>query len=108
MERINKKKLSKRPKYHLVSIKLAFNTSEKLNMTASSMKSQYELGFSDQDVVDIIQALKSADFYKSMPPEHPGYSAWQDVYKPIYKKIALYLKFQIDKRDAVIVSFKAR
>lgn len=108
MEDTNKLKLSKVPKYDLVSIKLAFDAVDKLNMTGSSMQSQYELGFSDQDVVDVIQGLTSADFHKSMPPKHQGFSAWQDVYKPVFNKVALYVKFQIDKRGAVIVSFKAR
>jgi len=31
-------------------------------MTFSAMKTQYELGFSEQDVVDAIQALDEADF----------------------------------------------
>jgi len=101
-------KFSKEPKYNLDTIKLTFNDVDKLNMTSSAMQGQYELGFSDQDVVDIIQALTSADFYKSMPPEHPGFSAWQDVYKPAFNRIKLYIKFQIDKRGEVIISFKSR
>jgi len=99
---------SKKPKYDLESIKLTFNTIDKLNMTVSAMQGQYELGFSDQDVVDVIQSLTSYDFYKSMQPEHASFSAWQDVYKPAFKGIALYVKFQIDKRGEVIISFKAR
>jgi motility quorum-sensing regulator/GCU-specific mRNA interferase toxin len=77
-------------------------------MTASAVQGQYELGFSDQDVVDVIQTLTNVHFYKSMAPKHPGFSAWQDVYKPIFKGIPLYLKFQIDKRGEIIISFKPR
>lgn len=95
-------------KYNLESIKLAFQTIEKLNMTYSAMRGQYELGFSDQEVVDVVQSLSDADFYKSMPPVHTDFSAQQDVYKPVFKKIELYVKFQIDKRGEVIISFKAR
>lgn len=72
------------------------------------MQGQYELGFSDQDVVDIIQVLTSGDFYKSMRPEHPRFSAWQDVYKPTFKGTALYVKFQTNHNDKMIISFKAR
>jgi hypothetical protein len=64
--------------------------------------------FSDQDVVDAIQLLTCADFYKSMPPKHESYSAWHDVYKSTYKDADLYIKFQIDKRGEMIISFKAR
>jgi hypothetical protein len=97
-----------KPKYILETIKLAFNTIEKLNMTFSAMQGQYALGFSDQDVVDSVQALTCADFYKSMPPKHGSYSAWHDVYKTTFKKVDLYIKFQIDNRGEMIISFKER
>ena len=99
---------SKEPKYNLDTIKLVFQSVDKLNMTASAMQGQYGLGFSDEDVVDAIQALKDMDFYKSMPPKHTSFSAWQDVYKSTFKEVGLYIKFQIDKRGEVIISFKAR
>ncbi len=75
-------------------------------MTATAMSNQYMLGFSDQDVVDAIQALTSNDFYKSMPPIKAGFTAWQDVYKTTFKQTNLYIKFQIDNKGETIVSFK--
>ena len=108
MKKPEKSKFSKEPKYNLNTIKLAFSTVDNLNMTYSAMQGQYELAFRDQDVVDVIQALTSTDFYKSMPPEHESFSAWQDVYKSTFKDVKLYVKFQIDKRGEVIISFKAR
>jgi hypothetical protein len=109
MDESEKRKSSKEePKYNLDEIKLAFSTTDKLTMTYSAMQGQYELAFSDQDIVDTIQSLTSVDFHKSMPPEHENFSAWQDVYKPTFKKVKLYVKFQIDKRGEVIISFKAR
>lgn len=101
-------KETEKPKYNLETIKSAFNMTEKLNMTYSAMQGQYELGFSDQDVVDAIQRLTCTDFYKSMPPKHENYSAWHDVYKSIFNNLELYIKFQIDKRGEMIISFKAR
>lgn len=101
-------KESELPKYNLETIKLVFNATEKLNMTYSAMQGQYELGFSDQDVVNAIQALTCSDFYKSMPPINDNFSAWHDVYKSTFKRIDLYIKFQIDKRGEMIISFKAR
>jgi hypothetical protein len=101
-------KETEKPTYNLETIKLTFNTIEKLNMTYSAMQGQYELGFSDQDVVDAIQALTCNDFYKSMPPKHEHYSAWQDAYKSIFKNVNLYIKFQTDKRKEIIISFKTR
>lgn len=102
------KEASKEPRYRLEVIKHVFSRANKLNMTASAMQGQYELGFGDQDVVDAIQALTIYDFYKSMPPVNEHFTAWQDVYKSVFKKIALYIKFQVDNRGEVIVSFKAR
>lgn len=108
MSDANNIKISKEPKYNLSLIKQAFSEVSRLNMTASAMQGQYELGLSDQDVVDAIQSLIRDDFYKSMQPKHRGFSAWQDVYKPVFKGVALYVKFQVDKRGEVIISFKAR
>jgi motility quorum-sensing regulator/GCU-specific mRNA interferase toxin len=93
-------------KYNLNAIKLAFINTDKLNMTATAMSDQYMLGFNDQDVVDAIQALTMDDFYKSMPPIREGFTAWQDVYKSKFKNKNLYIKFQIDKRGEMIISFK--
>lgn len=97
-----------KPSYDLSAMKIAFNSVKKLNMTASAMQGQYAIGFSDQDVVDAIQSLTSNEFYKSMCPIHHEFSARQDVYKSVFKNIALYIKFQVDSRGKVIVSFKAR
>lgn len=95
-----------KPRYDLMNIKQAFCTIDKLNMTFTAMQGQYELELSDQDVVDAIQGLCEEDFYKSMPPKHKNYSAWHDVYKSTFNEIDLYIKFQVDKRGEMIVSFK--
>jgi Motility quorum-sensing regulator, toxin of MqsA len=97
---------SNSPKYNLDSIKLAFNTTDKLNMTFTAMSGQYALGFSDQEVVDAVQALSGTNFHKSMPPIKDGFTAWQDVYKSEFKEKKLYIKFQIGNKGEVIVSFK--
>lgn len=108
MKESNDVKTSDVPKYNLGIIKLAFSSVDKLIMTVSAMQGQYVLGFSDQDVVDTIQVLTSNDFYKSMSPAHPKFSAWQDVYKTTFKGVALYVKFQENNRGNIIISFKAR
>lgn len=96
------------PTYDLSAIQKAFARADKLTMTFSAIQTQFELGFTDQDVVDTIQALTENDFYKSMPPVKLNFTAWQDVYKPQFKGIELYIKFQIDFRGGVIISFKKR
>lgn len=99
---------SNKPRYDLNTIKIAFDEVDKLKMTATAMQGQYELEFSDQDVVDAIQALGDDDFHKSMPPIKKGFTEWQDVYKSIFKEKELYIKFQIDRHGEMIISFKAK
>lgn len=75
-------------------------------MTYSASQGAAILGFSDQDVVDAIQALTEKDFYKSMPPKNPNFVAWQDVYNSRFKEVDLYIKFQINANGEAVVSFK--
>lgn len=66
------------------------------------------LGLGDDDIVDAVLGLTSADFYKSMESEQlPG--LWQDVYHAEYRGLRLYIKLQmgVDGR-AIVVQFKAR
>lgn len=96
------------PTYNLKTIQDAFGCASDLRMTYSAMQTQFELGFSNQDVVNAIQALTENDFYKSMPPVKANFTAWQDVYKPKFRGIDLYIKFQIDHRGETIISFKEK
>lgn len=96
------------PKYDLRAIKRAFSEESQLRMTATAMQGQYALGWDDEDVVNAIQALTAKDFYKSMAPVHKDFNAWHDVYKSTFKQVELYIKFQIDSRGEMIISFKAR
>ncbi len=98
----------KMPTYDLDSIKLAFSHPEKLVMTTSAKQGQVAVNFSDQDVVDSIQGLTRNDFYKSMPPMHQNFVAWQDVYKICFKQINLYIKFQVNAKKELILSFKEK
>lgn len=76
--------------YDLNSIKIAFNHSTKLVMTNSAKQGQVMLNFTDEDVVSAIQNLVPSDFYKSMPPVHANFTAWQEVYKTQFKGVNLY------------------
>lgn len=49
-------------------------------MTTSAKQGQVALDFTDEDVVNAIQTLTQRNFYKSMPPLHTNFVAWQDVY----------------------------
>ncbi len=96
------------PTYDLDSIKKTFNHTGKLLMTSSAKQGQIAADFSDQDVVDVIQSLTRWDFYKSMPPVHENFVAWQDVYKTQFKQVFLYIKFQVNANRELILSFKEK
>ena len=98
----------KTPEYVLEDIKKAFSRADRLRMTVSAKQGQVSLGFTDDDVVGAIQALTNRNFYKSMAPRHPGFTAWQDVYKSRFKGVELYIKFQVGTRGELILSFKEK
>ena len=102
---MTEKKLSS---YSLETIKKVFNKEDKLLMTYSAKQGQINLGFTNKNVVEAIQALTTRDFYKSMLPKHPGFSAWQDVYKSRFNGVELYIKFQIGAHGELILSFKEK
>lgn len=96
------------PTYDLNSIKKAFLTPEQLLMTSSAKQGQVSLDFSDKNVVDAIQGLQELNFYKSMPPINPKFVAWQDVYKTHFNEVDLYIKFQVNVKRELILSFKEK
>lgn len=55
-------------------------------------------------MLQVIQQLTPADFYKSMTT-HADYTIWQDVYKPSTAYGDLYIKLTVID-DVLIVSFK--
>lgn len=98
----------KEPAYNLDTIKTIFKQVSQLNMTYSAMQGQYKLGFSDEEVIEVVQSLTRTDFYKSILSNHIDFAEWQDVYRPIFKGIDLYVKFQMNKKGHMIISFKER
>jgi motility quorum-sensing regulator/GCU-specific mRNA interferase toxin len=96
------------PSYNLNEIKKTFSSENKLRMTVSAKQGQTLLGFSDKDVIDTIQNLTNNNFYKSMEPVKPGFTAWQDVYISKFNDVSLYIKFQINTDGELILSFKEK
>jgi len=75
-------------------------------ITLAARRGAAGVGLDEDAVVSCILALNAADFYKTMEADAaPG--LWQDVYRPMYGGIALYVKLQIDRDDAIVISFKA-
>lgn len=62
------------------------------------------LGLELGDMLNIVMALRSFDFYKSMTT-HADHTMWQDVYRPSTMVGDIYLKLTVID-DVLIVSFK--
>ncbi len=77
-------------------------------MTGSARVTMVGLGFHEQDVINVIKAMTPSDFYKSMKPTNPGFKNWQDVYRPFYKGVELYMKFQLGQSGQIVISFKEK
>lgn len=60
------------------------------------------------DMLAVVQGLTAMDFDKSMTT-FANHKVWQDVYKPVWKGVDLYVKFQRDDNGYYFtISFKER
>lgn len=89
--------------YNLDSIKELVKNNH-YYITGSARTSYTNLGFTDDDVIEIIMSLSSSNLYKSMTSYHSN-QIWQDVYHKTVKQTKLYIKLQINEK-AIIISFK--
>jgi motility quorum-sensing regulator/GCU-specific mRNA interferase toxin len=79
----------------------------KIRTTLSALNDAAALGFSSlEEMLVVILALETKDFYKSMTAYH-DHTCWHDVYRPVFSGLRIYMKF-IVRDDVLIVSFKER
>ncbi|MDP2790324.1 MAG: type II toxin-antitoxin system MqsR family toxin [Rectinemataceae bacterium] len=91
--------------YDLEKIKTLVRSGERV-ITLSALSGARELGFDEEDIDNVVLGLETKDFYKSMSADKfPG--RWQDVYRPFFQDIELYLKLQICT-SVVVISFKRK
>jgi motility quorum-sensing regulator/GCU-specific mRNA interferase toxin len=76
----------------------------KVRTTRTAREGAARLGLDFDDVLAVLQALTSADFYKSMTTREE-HRVWQDVYRPWTSAGPVYLKLTVID-DVLIVSFK--
>ena len=94
--------------YDLASIQAALNSTPTLRMTVQARRGAVALGFSDRDIVEVVQSLRKVDFYKSMT-SHADHRVWQGVYHFKYsEELMLYLKFTLDEEGHIVLSFKQK
>jgi motility quorum-sensing regulator/GCU-specific mRNA interferase toxin len=91
------------PQYKLSAVKTLIE-SGKVRTTFAARSGADALGFDYKDMIAVVLALKSEDFYKSMT-SHADHTIWQDVYRPKTSAGDVYLKLTIIN-EVLIVSFK--
>jgi len=93
----------KKPHYLLTNVK-ALLAEGKVRATGTALKGGAALGFSFDEMLEVVSTLESTDFYKSMTT-HSDNSIWQDVYHAPTTEGDVYLKLTV-LDDVLIVSFK--
>ncbi len=76
----------------------------KVRATQSALSGGAALELDFVKMLEVINGLKSSNFYKSMTT-HANNRIWQDVYRPVIQAGEVYLKLTVID-DVLIVSFK--
>ena len=100
------------PTYDLGELR-ALVRAGKFRVTGTAMDAASSLSFDEEDVRDCVLQLAASDFFKTMPSHHKA-GLHQDVYRPMYAGVRLYVKVQIihlhptRNEMAVVISFKRK
>ena len=74
--------------------------------TQSAKNGAAEMGLDAGELRGIVKNLAMQDFYKSMTT-HDSSQVWQDVYRPVTRRGAAYVKVTINPAEnLIVVSFK--
>lgn len=95
------------PHYSLELIKQLIESGDRFVTKQATLDASY-IGFTKEDIYQVILDLKASDFYKTMEAENNPL-LWHDVYhyKHDEADVTLYIKLQI-KKNAVVISFKEK
>lgn len=98
----------KRPTYDLAAIKAVLGSVETLAITTSAFRDAVGLGFDRAGIVEVVQGMDRAMFYKSMTT-FSDHRVWQDVYHVPARDLVLYVKFQADVvTEFTVMAFKEK
>lgn len=99
-----------KPHHDLAGIKARFADEDTLEITGTATRSAQALGYSLEEVVEVVQALEPEDFVKSETAHSPANPRiWHDTYVIPYDKKWLYLKFAGETLvDVIMTSFKEK
>lgn len=95
----------KEPTYNLAELQRLVRDGAYV-VTMAALHGAAALSFGSEDVRACVLGLTRLDFYKTMPAtDVPG--LWQDVYRPAYLGVSLYVKLQLSRRgQTVVIQFK--
>jgi motility quorum-sensing regulator / GCU-specific mRNA interferase toxin len=96
--------MEKRTPHCKLAVVKALVAEGKVGVTNAARQGATAMGLELSDVLAVVMALRSADFYKSMTT-NADHTVWQDVYQPQTKAGDVYLKLTV-LADVLIVSFK--
>ena len=91
--------------YKLVRVRELLSAG-RMRMTRAAFAGASSMGLSASTVRQLLLQLDAGDFYKSMTT-YEDHRVWQDVYRPVTRQGALYIKLTVID-DVVVVSFKQR
>jgi len=98
----------RRPHYPLRRLQALIQNINTWTITSSAYAEGVKLGWSEEEIVQCVCGLTQRDFYKSMTAYHNP-KLWQDVYRPTFRAVDLYVKLQIFPAEHVmVISFKER
>lgn len=103
----------KTPTYSLDEIKaLVLRGPPYRHLTKLCLIEAAKLKLDSDDIIQCVLSLTPEDFRKSMPADNEQAAAkglWQDVYKPMFEGLRLYVKLQIGPTGlAVVINFKEK
>jgi motility quorum-sensing regulator/GCU-specific mRNA interferase toxin len=96
--------MEKRTPHCKLSVIKNLVAAKKVRTTFSALAGSEALGLDFNEMIDVVMALNTKDFYKSMTT-HIDHKVWQDVYHPITRAGKIYLTLTVID-DVLIVSFK--
>ena len=96
----------KKPHYPLELVKRLIVNEGRDPFTQSAKNGAAEMGLDAGELRGIVTGLAMQDFYKSMTT-HKSSRVWQDVYRPVTRLGAAYVKVTIyPEGNLIVVSFK--
>ena len=98
----------RKPTFDLASFREAVKSPKKVFFTRSSLASAFKLGLNRSGMVEVIQAMESGHFYKSMTANFDS-NSWQDVYHVPSIVGIIYIKFTTGTvTEFTLLSFKEK